>query len=650
MFRKDIRGLRALAVLAVLFYHFRVPGFSAGFAGVDVFFVVSGYLMTWLLVHDLEHGRHSATSFYLSRARRIVPALVTLSAILMLVGWWVSLPDDYARFATHALASLWFVSNHVYLGESGYFDFAATEKWMLHTWSLSVEWQFYLLLPLLLSVCWRWRPHRSFIAAAYVVFALASLSLMLAVPGDLKSTAFFLLLTRMWELIAGGLTMLVIPILHGRSSLRWVFGGSGAVGMLLTLLLSPSSVDWPGPWTLLPVLSTAGVLCAEDRSPTVLGSHVLGWVGDRSYSLYLWHWPIVVVLTDLGAERTVQLGVGLPASILLAHLSYQMIEQPFRSKFPGFRARDAVMAMAFAAVSASLALIITDAGVPARMPAVAEGAAAEARNRFSPLRKCQRAATGPWDSCRYGSGPVGAILIGDSHADAVASSLAQVLTEQQRSLVLYVYPSCPTLIGAKWTPGVFRAGQHCEAFNQWALARVDEFANGVPVVLVARSSAYLYGLTESWDPSPPGPAIHFSRPRGEVDAEFLDEYSKALYQTVCQLTRRRPVFQVRPIPEMAVNAPRAIARSLMRRDLRMPAIDLSAYWARHQTVIAVQESVSNHCGGRTLDPVPHLCDSSHCFAGSAGRPWYYDDDHLSEFGNRRLLPMFRQMFAVSKTR
>ncbi|MCL4724429.1 MAG: acyltransferase, partial [Rhodocyclaceae bacterium] len=141
-FRKDINGLRAIAVMAVMLFHFRVTGFSGGFVGVDVFFVISGYLMTRLILGPLSLGRFSVLDFYLARARRIFPALAALCSLLLAYGWFSLSPMDYQQLAKHAGASLLFISNHTYWKESGYFDADAHEKWLLHTWSLSVEWQF----------------------------------------------------------------------------------------------------------------------------------------------------------------------------------------------------------------------------------------------------------------------------------------------------------------------------------------------------------------------------------------------------------------------------------------------------------------------------------------------------------------------------
>lgn len=197
-FRTDINGLRAWAVVAVMLFHFGVPGFAGGFVGVDVFFVISGFLMTQIIVKGLEGGRFSVWGFYLARARRILPALLVLCAVLLALGWFVLPAPDYRPLGMHVLTSVLFASNIQYWREAGYFDAASHDKWLLHTWSLSVEWQFYLVLPLLLWGVWRWWPGRRNAARVLAAGLVASLGLSVWLTAHKPEAAFFLLPTRAW--------------------------------------------------------------------------------------------------------------------------------------------------------------------------------------------------------------------------------------------------------------------------------------------------------------------------------------------------------------------------------------------------------------------------------------------------------------------
>ena len=203
-FRLDINGLRAWAVTAVVLYHFGIPGFSGGFAGVDVFFVISGFLMAGIVVGGLEKQRFKLFDFYMARARRIVPALLIVVLVVLVVGAVILMPGDFKQMGRHARDSLFFMSNLRYLKESGYFDVASHEKWFLHTWSLSVEWQFYLIYPLILAVVYRFLPQRRLLLALHGIALLASFSLAVYWVGSKSELAFYLLQARAWELLLGG--------------------------------------------------------------------------------------------------------------------------------------------------------------------------------------------------------------------------------------------------------------------------------------------------------------------------------------------------------------------------------------------------------------------------------------------------------------
>lgn len=200
-FRTDINGLRAWAVISVLLYHFGISGFSGGFVGVDLFFVISGFLMTSIIIKGLEGNKFLIMSFYAARARRIVPALTALCLFLSVIGYWVLAPLDYKMLATHAIAALGFFSNIKFWSEAGYFDVSSHEKWLLHTWSLSVEWQFYLVLPVLLAAVWHFRPGRTPQFSVTLAGCLLSFATAVAITPQSSSAAFYLLPTRAWEML-----------------------------------------------------------------------------------------------------------------------------------------------------------------------------------------------------------------------------------------------------------------------------------------------------------------------------------------------------------------------------------------------------------------------------------------------------------------
>lgn len=351
-FRADINGLRAVAVIAVVLFHFRVAGFGGGFVGVDVFFVISGYLMTRLILGPLAAARFSVFGFYLARARRIFPALAALCALLLLFGWFALSPMDYKLLAKHAGASLLFLSNQVYWKESGYFDADAHEKWLLHTWSLSVEWQFYLLYPLLIVAAHRLLRRPAGIAGALWAVCLASLAWSAHLAFANPSKAFFLLPTRTWEMLAGGLVFVHQDACNRLArKLPWREPAGLAAILAASLLFSPDT-PWPGLAALLPVAGAALVLLDSGGRTLLLGSAALQAIGRWSYSIYLWHWPIVVWLSQSQSRQGgAWIAAGMAASLLLGWLSFRLVEQPARRFVNRFRLAPAL------ALSAAMVLV-----------------------------------------------------------------------------------------------------------------------------------------------------------------------------------------------------------------------------------------------------------------------------------------------------
>jgi len=650
-FRTDINGLRAWAVVAVLLYHFGVPGVGGGFAGVDVFFVISGHLMTGVVARALAEGRPAHAwlgAFYLARARRIVPALMLPCATLLVLGWWTLIPADYRLLGLHTLWSLGFVSNIGYWREVGYFDTAAHDKWLLHTWSLSVEWQFYLLLPLGLWTLWRWRRSPAALAAAMALLALTSLGLSLALSANRPMAAYYLLPTRAWELMAGGLVALWGD--------RWLPSPAQRAGMahmgMLAIMASFTAFDaaagWPGWRALVPVLGTVLVLLAGRQDSVWTGHRLAQWLGDRSYALYLWHWPVTVVLAQAGlAAQGGAIAAGLGASLLLAHLSYRGLEQPSRRWLVDQpRARQTwVLVAGCGAVALPAALVLQQGGVPDRLPIAVNQAAAGASDRNPRREACLALRGGQARECAYGGPRLRAIVLGDSHADAVTTAIAAALPEAPDGLITMNYVGCPTVLGVRSVLRRDDPGWRCADFVSWALQRVAQHPPDIPVIVVNRTSGYLLGNRRPGLQQHSAPTVYFSRAHAVADESFVAEFTERLADTTCRLTAGgRSVYLLRPTPEMDNHAPRQMAYALLWHLPTVPSLPLTAYRQRHATTWRMQDAVAARCGARLLDPLPYLCPDGACPAGWDGRPAYFDDDHLSEHGNRRLVPMFAEVF------
>ncbi|MDX1697202.1 MAG: acyltransferase, partial [Thiohalobacterales bacterium] len=324
-FRKDINGLRAYAVIAVLLYHYEITGFSGGFIGVDVFFVISGFLMTAIIFSGIEAGTFTLSGFYLARARRIVPALAVVCIALLVFGWFWLAPHHYEAIGKNAGASILFFSNLIYNRAGGYFASPAEENWLLHTWSLSVEWQFYLIYPILLTLLYKYsRDFRRNAYIALVVITLASAGYSLYKTETDPVDAFFILPTRFWELVAGGLVYLYTSR-PGRS-LNTEYHGLFLI--LLSIFLFNDDTGWPGILAIVPVTGTCLVILSVRQESIWTCNRFAQAIGRWSYSIYLWHWPLVVGIRYFGVMNDpLWLSFAVVASILLGALSYTFVEQ-----------------------------------------------------------------------------------------------------------------------------------------------------------------------------------------------------------------------------------------------------------------------------------------------------------------------------------
>lgn len=650
-FRSDINGLRAWAVIAVVFYHFGVPGFGGGFVGVDVFFVISGFLMTSIVLMDLEQGSFSLFGFYMARARRILPALIVLCAVLLTLGWQVLLPLDYKELASEAVYSLAFISNIKFWRQAGYFDASAHEKWLLHTWSLAVEWQFYLLLPLVLFTVWRLRPSRRAITGVMLVGLLVSLALSIILASMRPTLAFYSLPTRAWEMLAGGLVYLLGHRLRVNAKQKMGLEAIG-LGLVMASVVGFSvSSPWPGWRVVVPVSGSVLVLLAIRPDSRWTGGALMQWLGTCSYSLYLWHWPVVVALVYLQWQaEPVAICVGLLLTMVLGHLSYRWVETPARQKLSQLQIQWSAVALACGAIMIAGAAvgIRWKHGVAGRLPVAIEVFAAEALNKNPRRQECLPSSGVISPACMFGGNKLRAILLGDSHADAIVSALAVAAPNSDDGVMEWAYASCATLFGALPTPKLWLkipAGYQCGEFLNSTMRKLADVPRDIPIVIVNRTTVYAMGYNEPWekDANTNTPFVYFTQLYTTANPAFQEEFAQRLIDSACQLAKDRPVYLVRPIPEMAIDVPKTARAMVFGRQISV-SISLAEYHKRHTLVWAAQNIAHDRCGVKILDPLPYLCADGRCNGAKDGRPLYYDDDHLSEYGNKLLVPMFSEVF------
>ncbi|HET9538166.1 MAG TPA: acyltransferase family protein [Mesorhizobium sp.] len=443
-FRLDINALRALSVIAVVGFHFQIPGFAGGFVGVDVFLVITGYLMTAKVLNELKLGRFSPWTFWMMRMRRIFPALAVLTMASVIAGWFVTLPAEYSRHLLQALSALTFLSNFAFKSDSGYFAMAAQTKPLLHTWSLSLEWQFYFCMPLVVGLVWRLasRTTSGINAVVIALQAFAALSLawcLWASQQDATGSSFFSLQARAWEPLAGGLIAAaeIRRRTEGIADPSWlqspIIALAGWVLVAGCVVYPLPEARWPGVLTIPPILGAAMIVAARQGAGegSLLGLSPVQRIGDWSYSIYLWHWPIWVFVLNWLAVRGYDVGgaqkiMMVLASLALGALSYGYVEQPVRIRREFWTPRRllAGSGVSFALLASFVSLAFLNHGFPGRLPEYLL-AAELARRTSTPRDECFRNANSTKKAaetyCNFGGGPTSgkpsAVLWGDSFAN-----------------------------------------------------------------------------------------------------------------------------------------------------------------------------------------------------------------------------------------
>ena len=343
-YRPDIDGLRAIAVLSVLVYHGFPSILKGGFVGVDVFFVISGYLITTIILSSLKYGDFSYGEFYARRIRRIFPALILVILFSILIGYWILLSHEYKQLGKFSLGGVGFVANLIAWGEAGYFDSGSEYKPLLHLWSLGVEEQFYLVWPVLIYAIWRFGGS-TLATQLIVIIAVVSFSLNVAFYRENGDAVFYSPITRIWELMLGGL-LANYSLYHSVTAsklyrLKDIISLLGILLIFASIVLISETRGYSGWWALMPVTGTLMVIWAGPQAVInrrLLSNRSIVWLGLISYTLYLWHWPlfsfahIVTGISDPSRETRVILTI---ISIVLAWLTYKHVEMPIRKNKGG---------------------------------------------------------------------------------------------------------------------------------------------------------------------------------------------------------------------------------------------------------------------------------------------------------------------------
>jgi peptidoglycan/LPS O-acetylase OafA/YrhL len=649
-YRRDIDGLRAIAVIAVVLFHFGVPGFTGGFVGVDIFFVISGYLITSIIWNQRQAARFSFVDFWARRARRILPALFVMILAVLAVGWFLLAPKDYEELGRSVRYQVMFVSNILFMRQDGYFDVASDLKPLLHTWSLAVEEQFYIVFPLLLTLLSsrlkRWR-------LALFAVLLVSFGLSVWAVEHHPEKAFFLLPMRAWELLAGSM-LAVAP----KSKWRLTTTGAQLVSLagfgmiLLAVFCYDKSTPFPGAAALLPTLGVVALIWSNGHRQTLVGgllaSRVLVGLGLISYSWYLWHWPVFVFSSYASVEEPGAFDIAglILLSLALGYLSWRFVETPFRERRLLAGRRQILLAAVCGVLMLGLAgqaLRWTD-GLPSRLSDQALQYA-KGKEWRPELMRCLADDKTPDDKlfCHYGppaSTATKALVWGDSHATALIPVFDDGAQEHGISVILASSPGCIPVEGLEHDA-------RCARFNR----RIEQAMNAQSVgdvVLVARWSLYLYGDVK-------GDLGYALRdPRGHYDRAIAEQrLAKGLQATVQQLrSRGHRVWLVKEVPLQTFSPPYRLTRLAI---LHRPTDDVGLAVAEHfkrQAFISqlFAQIAADHSGVAVVDPAPVLCDDAGlCRVELDGHSLYTDDNHLSEAGARFIAPVLEPLFKRLQT-
>jgi peptidoglycan/LPS O-acetylase OafA/YrhL len=670
-YRPDVDGLRAAAVIPVVLYHAGLPGFSGGFVGVDVFFVISGYLITAIVAGEVQRGQFSIGQFYERRVRRIFPALFFMLAAVMVAAWFLFLAGDFEDLGRSAAATTVFASNFYFWQQAGYFEASSELRPLLHVWSLAVEEQFYIVLPLVLLAVYRVSPashgaasarnaHRNVVAVLALAFALSLLVSEWAVRHE-PSAAYYLTPARAWELLLGALLALraVPPIPAG--VWRELAAGAGLLLMACSVVFYSEATAFPGFHALLPCLGAALVLHAAPGTCAGkwLALRPVVAIGLLSYSLYLWHWPLFVFarylnvfpLTLVQSLAVVLLAVGL------AWLSWKYVESPFRTRAVGGQ-RGTLFAMALAAASLLVAAGLAvhwQAGVPARLPAAVNALEAGAGSRSAYHRKCLSLGgnrVAPVDACEVGAegAPPAWALWGDSHASSLAEAFGDVLATHQTSLLLLANAGCPPVLGIVSA----NIESHCPQYTQAALAEIER-RDLRKIILVARFAPPVEGFSTALGPAEKGKSLRLlNNPAGTItsDDERRAYYLQQFNLTVKRLTDAgRQVVLVYPVPETGYDIPSTLARLQWRSETAVSFNrPLADYLRRQAFAFTMLDNALGLPGVTAIYPQDVLCDADVCRTAAQGRTLYVDDNHLSLEGARLVADRFATALSAQASR
>lgn len=652
-YRPDIDGLRAVAVLAIVTFHAFPTWLPGGFVGVDVFFVISGYLISSILFKQMEQGTFSFFEFYGRRIKRIFPALLVVLSTSLVIGWLVLLAEEYAQLGKHVAGGAGFIANFLYWSESGYFDTAAESKPLLHLWSLGVEEQFYILWPLFLYWVWKRKLNTGMIIAA--VAAVSFVLNILGISGD-STAMFYSPQSRFWELLTGALlaysTIFSQTLVSSSPRLStWKKNNNKKVaselrsiaGVLLiglALVLTTQGNSFPGWWALLPTVGTALIISAGSGvviNRIILGTPVLVWFGLISYPLYLWHWPLLTFIRIIQSDTPSQgtRAVAVLIAIALAWLTYRFIEKPIR-----FGSRDkktipvTLLFLMLIVGTAGYACYQTDGVVSRKVVSNNPSVASQwdGRDRGVLVAGCglvDPATRHLFGECSHDSRqPSRFALLGDSKASAIFRGLVRTSSKNGRWLCIGGHGPNGSPVPVLSEATIYKEHQKLTTLAIESLSANEEI-KAVALVVASRT---LFKLNNDFSIEDLPASPHYAAARDGLVAA-TDKLVRAGKQVV--LLVDNPTL---PYPEDCISrrtSSKLLNILLLEEENERCNQDLQRHLELSSQYRQLLDEVAAHDPKNisVFDTIEHLCDTKAgvCTSHKDGRLLYSYTDHISDY-------------------
>lgn len=621
--------------MLVIIFHTHALGVSGGFVGVDIFFVISGYLITRIIYGEMKEGQFSFLHFYERRIRRIFPALFAMLFVTTIVAGLLMMPLEFKGVGETLSATALFYSNILFWQQAGYFDTSGILKPFLHTWSITIEEQFYLLFPLYLLIVYKYM--RPLLIPLTLLGMALSFALGLWTLSIGKDTAtFYLLPTRAWQFLVGGILALgCIPNLKNAAfnNICSVLG-LGLICAAAFFLLDNTS-RFPGINALYPTIGAALLIYSAMHKETfvskLLSLKPIVFIGKISYSLYLWHWPVIVFASYYMMRDPSEIeAIGLILfCLILSYFSWKFIEQPFRvrNKTYNRKALFGLSALAITLFASAGYYISKSDGIPSRFNDEILGLAYVHKGPQTELIKISGE---PWVLKKIGdkTNEPSFLIIGDSHANAVSGGIHEVALSQNISGILIKQPGCiPTL---DITPNELSA--ECSAFNKFTRNYMKDL-NIDHIVLIARWSVYPKWISKT--------SVHGGNEQSRART------SQLLNQTIQTYQKKGiKVTLVSEVPRM----PKTLAPSILGRNLYLHGERTDEKLTKKQHLeyqkfaLPILESAARENGITLIHPYKTLCPNEYCDAVKDGKNLYYDDDHLSTYGAKSISSIYKHLF------